>query len=391
MTKFACSLPWTGFSNEPNGKAQPCCLYKGYITNDEGEPMYVQQYTVDEILHSKFMKNLRQEFRDGKKPIGCSTCWTDEDNGYDSKRIIYNTKINHDPVVEFTEEPTHLSEFQLIINNSCNLKCRSCTPSHSTQWQAEYKILTGDNGYPMPYQQSGDQFGKLWIDRHNWYKHLRRLEVVGGEPFYVKQWHQMFYELIEYGYSKDIDITLTTNCTLFYEELIYKLANNFKSVSIGLSIDGMGSTYEYLRHPGKWFVAYENMKRYYQIASKTKLNVQVNITISWLNAYQIPELHQLIYDEFPNFSIWNNIVHYPLHLPLYSAPQSYKDYVSNLYNNFAWKPEYKDTMNTILNFMNSKTISQTELENNLKILYNTDKFRKENLTESIPILKQFIN
>ena len=58
-----CSIPWTGFSNEPDGRAQPCCLYKGYIDN-----MYVQTNTPDEILHSKFMKDLRELFPEREIP-----------------------------------------------------------------------------------------------------------------------------------------------------------------------------------------------------------------------------------------------------------------------------------------------------------------------------------
>lgn len=385
--KHICSIPWTGFSNEPDGRVQPCCLYKGYIEED-GKQLYIQTHSVDEIFHSKFMKGLREQFRRGEKPAGCSVCWTDEDNGYDSKRIIYNTKIHNKFDLDFTAEPEHITEFQLIINNSCNLKCRSCTPSHSSQWQQEIKVLTGSTGYAMPYGQSANETSKLWIERFDWYKNLKRLEVVGGEPFYVKQWHTMFNELIDLGYSKNIDITMTTNCTLFFPELVEKLAKNFKSVSIGLSIDGTGSVYEYIRHPGKWDIVYENMKRYY--AYVKKINVQVNITISLLNALEIPKLHNLIYKEFPKFKIWNNLVHTPLHLPLWATPVEFKQDVESSWNSFKWKTEYADTMASILDFMNSKDINKETFDSNLEILYKTDKFRNETLSESIPEIKIYL-
>jgi sulfatase maturation enzyme AslB (radical SAM superfamily) len=388
--KYKCSIPWTGFSNEPDGRAQPCCLYKGYITDDQGKPMYVQEYTVDEILNSKFMKELRQEFRDGEKPKGCEVCWADELNGYESKRIIYNTKIKHDPEIVWNEEPKFLSEFQLIINNSCNLKCRSCTPSHSTQWQSELLSLTGKTGYPMPLRQSGDEFGKLWLNRLQWYKNLRRLEVVGGEPFYVKQWHQIFYELIDQNYSKDIDLTFSTNCTLFYETLLQDICQNFKSVSIGLSIDGIEKTYEYLRHPAVWFKTYENMKRYKNLQeSYSSVNLQINLTISWLNALQVTEIHEMIYKEFPNFSIWNNIVHNPQHLALWSAPPNLKKEIEFKWKDFSWDKDYSETMDGITRFMNSREISELQISSNLDILLKTDKFRKESLFGSMPYLKRF--
>lgn len=389
--KFYCSIPWTGFSNEPDGRAQPCCLYKGYIVDEKQNPLYVQNKSVNEILKSEFMQDLREQFRKGEKPKGCVTCWTDESNGYESKRQIYNDKIRHYPKIDFDKEPEFLSEFQLIINNSCNLKCRSCTPSHSSQWQNEIKVLTGSTGYPMPYRQSGDELGKLWTERHEWYKNLTRLEVVGGEPFYVKQWHDIFYELIEQGYSQNIDLTFSTNCTLFYEKLLNDICDNFRSVSIGLSIDGTGETYEYLRHPGKWEVAYDNMKKYRNLQSKKTVSIQINFTISWLNAIEAPELHRLIYDEFSNFSIWNNLVHNPQHMSLWAIPKPLKEKISDKWKSFSWDPKYIDTMHGILQFMNSKDISNGEFLKNLQIFYSTDVYRKENLSKSFPWLDEFIN
>jgi sulfatase maturation enzyme AslB (radical SAM superfamily) len=385
--KNLCSLPWTGFSNEPDGRVQPCCLYKGYIEED-GKPMYVQTHSVDEIFHSKFMKDLRSQFRNNERPIGCSTCWTDEDNNYDSKRIVYNTKIHHTFGIDWAIEPVEISEFQLIISNSCNLKCRSCTPSHSSQWQQEMKQLTGSTGYDMPHGQSAEEAGKLWLDRHSWYKNLKRLEVVGGEPFYVKQWHTMFNELIDLGYSKNIDITLTTNCTLFFPELIDRIAENFKSVSIGLSIDGIGSTYEYMRHLGKWPVVYENMKKYHALTDK--LNIQLNLTISWLNILEVPELHELVSTEFPKFKIWNNIVHYPQYLSVWAVPEDLKKAVMDKWDKYQWKTEYKDTVQGVLNYMNSKSITDDEFKNNLKIIHKTDNFRNESIVDSIPVLEKFL-
>lgn len=384
--KYLCSIPWTGFSNEPDGRVQPCCLYKGYIEED-GTPLYIQTHSVEEIFHSRFMKELREQFRNGEKPVGCSVCWRDEENKYDSKRIIYNN-IHKTFDIDYKEEPINITEFQLIINNSCNLKCRSCTPSHSSQWQQEIKMITGSTGYEMPYGQSANETGKLWTERFNWYKNLKRLEVVGGEPFYVKQWHIMINELIDLKYSKNIDITMTTNCTLFYPELIEKMSKNFKSVSIGLSIDGIGSVYEYIRHPGKWSMTYANMKQYY--AYVEKINIQVNITISWLNALELPKLHKLIYDEFPKFKIWNNIVHSPAHLSIWAIPKNFKIDVENSWKQFDWKQDYKNTISSILNFMNSDSITNTQFIENLEIIYKTDKFRNENLSESIPEIKKYL-
>lgn len=388
--KHLCSIPWTGFSNEPDGKAQPCCLFKGYITDDDNNPMYVQNYTVDEIFHSKFMKDLRQKFRNGEKPKECSTCWVDEANGYDSKRIIYNKHIKHDPKIVWEEEPKYISELQLIINNSCNLKCRSCTPSHSTQWQKEIKLISGNTGYPMVYGQSGNKKGKLWESRYEWYKGLRRLEVVGGEPFYIDQWQEIFEELISLGYSKDIDITMTTNCTIFNLPLLKKLFDNFKSFSIGISIDGHEKTYEYLRHPAKWETVYSNMISYHDfLLENSNASIQLNYTIGWLNALDTTKFYDLIKTKFPRFKIWNNIIHYPEHMPIWAAPDLLKNEISNLWENYDWG-YYKKDIDPILNYMKSKNIDHAQIKANLDIFAKHDAVRNENIFESFPWLKKYI-
>ena len=74
----------------------------------------------------------------------------------------------------------------------------------------------------MPHKQAGDEEGVLWKDRFNCYKTLKRLEVVGGEPMYIKQWHQMFDELIQLGYAKDIVLDMSTNANIFLVGFTFK-------------------------------------------------------------------------------------------------------------------------------------------------------------------------
>ena len=384
-----CRLPWTGFSNDPDGKARPCCLFKDHIKDDNGDQMYVQTSSVQEIFHSKFMKDLRQQFRNNERPSPCSTCWTDEDNGYESKRQNYSNILSDEFDIKWEEEPVAPSEYQMIINNSCNLKCRSCSPSHSTQWQAETKARTGFIGYAMPHAQAGDELGKLWTHREEWYSSLKRLEVVGGEPMYIKQWHEIFQELIDSNRAKDIFLNFSTNCTIYNAKLLDNICKHFKFVGIGLSVDGTGSVYEYLRHPGKWDEVYTNMKKYYDMHVKTdNLNVQISYTISWQNALHLTTMHKLVDTEFPEFKIWNNIVHYPDHMAIWNIPNDFKDAIAANWDAYNWRPEYKDIIFGIKTFMYSK--QETSFAESLMTLRDTDKYRNEDLIKSIPELAAYV-
>ena len=260
-------MPWAGVSNNPDGTVRPCCLYRDTIKDNDGNDMYVQEHSLKDLFASDYMKNVRDKFRKGERPDECATCWEDEKHGRQSKRNIFNEYVFPDLRTElhWEDEPTTPYDFQLILSNSCNLKCRSCTPSHSSQWQLEHEKYHVDNGYPMPHKQAGDEEGVLWKDRFNWYKTLKRLEVVGGEPMYIKQWHQMFDELIQLGYAKDIVLDMSTNANIFLEDKVRYWAENFKRVGIGLSIDGMNEPYNYMRKLGKWDKVYENMRKYHDL------------------------------------------------------------------------------------------------------------------------------
>lgn len=60
--KWYCTHPCTGFSNDPDGKVRPCCLFKDYIKDNDGKFMYVQTHSIKEIFASDYMKSLRQGF-----------------------------------------------------------------------------------------------------------------------------------------------------------------------------------------------------------------------------------------------------------------------------------------------------------------------------------------
>lgn len=379
MTQWLCSLPWTGFSNDPDGKVRPCCIYKGYITDESDNPYYVQTTSVKEIFASKYMKDLRQQFRDGIKPTGCETCIKDEANGVHSKRLAY---ANYKK--DYAVEPGLPVEYQMILSNACNLKCRSCTPSHSSSWQAEYKVVFGNTGYNMPHSQSGHQKSVLWEQRKEWMSHLERLEIVGGEPFYIKQWQELWKELVDLDYSKNIDMDMSTNCTIYGGDVLRELIPKFKRVGVGLSIDGIGPVYDYLRHPGKWSEVQENILKYKELSEEfpDNLGFSYSHTIGWINAWQLPEFHSWIKEHTPNFRIWDNIIHWPRHMSIIMLPKSAKEKIEQKWKSFDWG-QYAGNIQGIINFMNSEQPSDQEIRDEYKKFAVHDDYRNEKTIDVI--------
>ena len=84
-----CPLPWTHLEVDVNGGASPCCLYKGSVPN-----VKVYDESLKNIQKHQYMKDLRQQFKDGKRPSGCANCWSEEDAGKTSKRMNSKYRAN---------------------------------------------------------------------------------------------------------------------------------------------------------------------------------------------------------------------------------------------------------------------------------------------------------
>lgn len=385
--KYICPLPWVGFSNDPNGTVRPCCISKEQITDSNNKPFFIQNTSMKDIFHSGYMNNLRQEFLDGKQPSTCSTCWKDEGNGYKSKRLIY-TDIHKEFIDrnQYQTVPDYPVDYQLILTNACNLKCRSCGPSHSTSWQKESRYmdiedtkLVGSVQYDLPHGQPGNKESVLLKNINEWAPRITRLEVVGGEPFYTNAWSKTWKYLIDKGYSKDITLAMSTNCTVVDFELLKLLDANFKTVGIGLSIDGIESTFEYLRKNGVWDSTRKNILDYYKFL-KTESNgdtyIQYTHTTSWVNAIRLTEFHNWVKENTPEFKIWINIVHGPVHMNLQCLPKVYKDQIYNKWKNHNWE-EYQQDINGLIEFMYGKDYTEEEIRGFYKKYTALDKYREE--------------
>jgi hypothetical protein len=384
-SKWYCKLPWTGFSNDPDGKARPCCLYKDHIKDDAGKIMYVQTSSVKEIFSSKYMKDLRQQFRDGARPNACETCIVDEQNNYTSKRQRH---IEGDFyfLPDYSKEPEFPVEYQMILSNACNLKCRSCTPSHSSLWQAEHKVIWGNTGYKMPEGQSGENDSVLWNKRSEWMPSVARLEIVGGEPFYINRWKIMWQEFIEQDLAKNINMDISTNCTIYAGDIVAELVKNFRHIGLGLSVDGMGKVYNYLRHPGEWEEVKANMFAYNDMIktiNRRKIGPSVSHTIGWINAWQLPEFHTFVKDNLDEFKIWNNIIHYPPHMAVYMIPATLKDRIRDKWATYDWG-RYKNDIAGIVSLMYSQQPSDDEIKQAYKTFNQHDIVRNENLLDILP-------
>ena len=409
--KNLCTIPWVGFSNDPDGSVRPCCISREHVTKPDGTNYYTQLDNVKDIFHSDYMNNLRNEFLEGNKPKNCSVCWEDEDNGYTSKRENYN-KIIKDYLGDWADAENLVKEplseypidFQVILTNACNLKCRSCGSSHSTEWYKELKtmpledIVGIDNHlYELPHGQAGGAKSEFITSMEEWLPYAKRIEIVGGEPFYTKNWENAWEVMIEKDLAKNITLNMSSNGTIFNEKLLRRIADNFKQVGIGLSIDGLGPTFEYLRKNAKWDLVEDNLLNFYSLyqeySFKNNLFFNYTYTLSWINAYELPEFHDWIQKNTPEFKLWINIIHGPEHMCIYSLPEETKHRIKQKWNTHDWG-EYQKDIDGILNYMFSISPSKEQLKELYTRFTLLDKYRKEStfgiVYKIYPELKSYV-
>ncbi len=419
-----CSLLWSHLSNEPGGTIRTCCIAKDRLQNHYGEDLTLGDHSVTEIFTSNNAQRIRNEILSGGKPANCETCWIDEDNGKKSKRQQYNEYYeqwygpNWMDDFNWDMTPHHVMDLQLIFDNTCNLKCRSCNANYSSKWVEEAKDRH------VPYWQSSAKVpmndienSKFWTHMDEWLPSIRRLEIMGGEPFYMKEFKRFIDKLINENYSQNISMTLSTNGTIADKILLQKMVSNFKNLAFSISIDGVGDRFEYLRHPGKWIEVKENLDYFYELhVSDYPVNMQITHTVTALNVMYLPEFHDYFHKHYPNFKIWNNIAHYPKWMTASVLPNFAKKIITQTLQEHTWTPEYKGEVEALINYMNTpmyqngssvdeklrakvsedklKMFDQRSIENKWKIFKSQitggDHYREENFKEVFPELHELI-
>jgi hypothetical protein len=173
------------------------------------------------------------------------------------------------------------------------------------------------------------------------------------------------------------------------------MCDNFKTVGIGLSVDGMGDVFNLLRKNANWKLVEEICLKYYNIHQQRKVssvNFNYTYTVSWLDAYMLPDFYEWVKNNTPELKIWNNILHQPAHMKITMLPDNEKQRIQDRWESYDWG-EYKADINSILTFMWSESYTDEEIKKEYKNFIYFDYVRKENTYEVIkeyyPSLEKF--
>ena len=232
----------------PNGTVSRC----GHMVN---APEFV---TLEAMESSEWLVNTKHLMSSGQWPVECARCQETEP---------YSIRTYATVLDSHTTQKDYL-QVGGVLDNLCNAACQTCNQNLSTRIGS----LTGP-GFPIV--NNSEIFWRLPQER------IVHLDINGGEPSASKNYKHILANL-----PKNIkSVRLNTNCSTVLNELI-PLTNRGVSVTVTVSLDGIGAVHDFVRWPIKWEKFYENL-----IAYKL-MPIQLNLwtTVSVLNVDDLPNI-----------------------------------------------------------------------------------------------------
>ena len=211
----------------------------------------------------------RTDMINGVRPVGgCEYCFKIEDAGGISDRLHSFETLNNLTPKEFLTETNPIQVTPTILEvyftNVCNLSCVYCGPWFSSVWENEYKkfgpIDIGNGKYSKGHNWKfntnyKEMSNQLWEWMRENSKHLRKFQILGGEPFFQPEFEDVLNHFDQYP-NHECDFVIITNLMVndtkfdYYIERLKKLVakRKLKSLQITASLDCWGKQAEYIRY-----------------------------------------------------------------------------------------------------------------------------------------------
>jgi len=326
-----CALPWVHICASVDGVFGRCCLdqtiYSDHSYHEAVRPLMQlpsdslgclqgSPYALDNpdrvrTLRSAFnaqaMCETRISMLKGERVAACSSCYKREASGGLSYRQNMNSLFRQ--TTDWTallretsdtgllaRDPTFLD---LRLGNYCNLRCLMCSYPTSHSWRKHYR----DSWQHLPIDPYTENL-QFWRDLQSYAPTLQRIYVAGGEPFLQPSHTKLLSLFAQNGVAANIDLVYNSNLTVIPSGL-FKLWDNFKSVSMGASCDGVGSLFERIRRGAKWEVFVKNVRLMKQHAV-----VRLAVTVQRDNISHLEELFEWAIEEDVEVDL-TNILQYP--------------------------------------------------------------------------------
>lgn len=431
MSKTLCPLPWIHYATRNNGHLRVCChanvsASQGALTN-EGVALTANNSSMALSRNSETLKSVRQTMLRGEWPRDCARCQKEETGTLTSRRQMeldkWSRLFNLERAQQWTAEDgsidtesVPLVSYDLRFGNICNLRCRMCGPTDSNSWYGDYVKVNNRTFFHDTHGRVELDTSKTNQGAYNWHsdpqfwanleKHISGIEylyLVGGEPLMITHHIDFLERCVSSAHAAHIDLEYNTNMTVLPEKVL-ALWPHFKSVRIGVSLDGIGSVNEYIRYPSSFSRIIANVRAIEKLKAPN-IRMWFAPTVQIFNIFHLTDMIDWVLQE--NFDFMNvagkkralafHLLHNPPYYSIQSLPTPLKELARERihtylqtktvspHHSFLWEGTKKN-LESIASFMCAKDQSRhwpLFLSETLAL----DKIRKQNYLHICPELR----
>lgn len=293
-------MPFIHQNIKHEGKVGACWRYPDRIGD-------YRTQSLEEIWNSEQTRELRRALLNNERPKGCRSCWDFEDSGVASTRQTCNETYSQNYKIDFIDVLNKISDdysmpyepqsIEIRFDNTCNLRCRHCSPTYSSQWEVlafkdpEVKEFFTKHGAGRLEKKHISLPEKSFEQFKSAIPHLKEVLIAGGEPLQQKR----HWEMIEAMAGYEHNITLSYNSNLvslgigYYNVLDYW--PKFKKIILRVSVDGDDKIFSYFRTNGDIGKVIENVQKLHELKN---IEMSLTTTISIYNISRIVEIVKFV-------------------------------------------------------------------------------------------------
>ncbi len=372
----------------PYSEVRPCCRFDTNIYDESF--VWDGESKLSDFYQSDLFAGLRKDMEEGKPIKGCHRCYQEEELNIPSMR----TKPFPIDISDLEDKDFSFRFVELGVGKKCNLKCRSCNASFSTKWIGDAEELE------MPYSGDISEIDLANIPT-SFFEKTKSIKVTGGEPFLHNSFSELLKRLNESGYSKEIELEIFTNTTVFPKDDVINDLLSFKHLQMSSSIDGIDKINTYLRHPIRWENYQNTLKQWRRLEiNNDHLDIYLVNTVSIYNIIYTYQLIDWAYDfYYPHKpDIIFQIVHDPSYMNVSQFPMDIKfnildrffDESSRINSKWKLSSILEKRLSQLKKLIRSKSEKPGILDEFWQATDALDRLRKESFKEVFPELDSLL-
>lgn len=352
-----CHAPLRSIYFDMKGNATACCFNRSYILGK-----YPEQ-SIKEIIFSEKRAFLQKELCKQNFMHGCQHCLRliEAQNFEGVEARLYDNLKGQGDIP---------SEMIFELDNTCNLACKMCHEGFSSTIAKLKNIETPPHSYDSNFLEQLKEF----------IPHLKVAKFLGGEPFLINIYYQIWDLIIEL--NPNCKIHLQTNGTIFNDKIeSYLEKGNFY---IGISIDSLDpENYEKIRQNSNLEKVISNLFKFAEISKEKHTFINISVCPMLQNWKEIPQIVDFCNKN--SFFVYFNTV-YTQGFAISGADKDLLLEIINYYKNFTFKTK-RIIAKRNLKFFNN-LLSQIEAIYKIKEEASNHEKKRHKWTNSM--LKDFI-